>query len=236
MKSFLEQVNKEYQELSEKLLNSYRVANQNYKQQRTERVYTEEELQKMLRRTTEQASTEFTDATAALNRKVKQRLHDLKNKTFPALAVHDVPADYAVRINNALQFLMVEGADITDSTASEILADFLSDPATMKRFRSVIEKQKAESLSDAYGNTTFPLTFGPLERVEKFTAAFSELEGMVNGLYIRNMAESETEYIPGGAKLYVPTNGYTQLVLEQAAVEQAGTVAAMIAELLPVQE
>lgn len=230
-KAYLEQLINTYHELNKELETAYRTANKQFKDGSASKVYTDEYLQQILRSGTEQASSSFATQAAALNDKAKRYIAELKKKIVPALSEIEKPADYAVRVNNALQFVQVEGAEIDDATAFQILHDFINDIETMQRFRSAIEHQKGEKLSDAYGRTTFPLTFGRLEKCEQLLEAFAELEATADRLFIRKKAETETEYTPSGVKLSVPMDGYSQLISEKNAAEQAETLEKMVGEL-----
>ncbi len=231
LKKALEHLIEEYHSYNKELEESTRTANQKYKQGFSENVYTDEYLLKALSEATEKASSCFYGEAEALNAKARQHIAAMKAKLIPALNEGERSSDYAVKVNNALQFIQLEGAEIDDSTAANILKEFLSDIDTMQRFRSVIEHQKGEKLSDAYGNTTFPLTFGRLTKCERFIEALEELEGTAEKLFIRGKAETETEYLKNGKKLSVPMDSYMQLMSEKNIIEQAEKAEAMTAEL-----
>lgn len=230
-KKFLEQLIAAYHELNAQLEGNIRSANQKYREQSQEQVFTDEYLQNNLNHTIAQAMTEFLSQAAVLNTQAKQHIAAAKEKQSASLVMVDKLPDYAIRVSNALAFLQIEGPEITDATAAQILKDFLGDVEIMQRFRSVIERQKGEKLSDAYGKTTFPLTFGQLEKCEMLLDAMAELENMAEHLFIRKKTETEVEHFKNGVKLYVPMDGYSQQVGELSILEQAGTVEAMAAEL-----
>lgn len=231
IKKFLQQLIAAYHELNAQLEGNVRSANQKYRDQSLEQVYTDEYLQNNLNQTIAQAMTDFMSQAAELNTQAMQRIAATRKKLVDALALKNKPTDYAIRIGNALAFLQIEGPEITDATAAQILKDFLGDVEIMQRFRSVIERQKGEKLSDAYGKTTFPLTFGQLEKCEMLMDAMAELENMAEHLFIRKKAETDVEHFKNGVKLYVPMDGYSQQVGELSILEQAGTVETMAAEL-----
>ncbi len=231
VKAYLEQLTKEYHELNKELETDYRSANKRYKDGSASGDYTDEYLRKSLNLTLGAATDKFYKSSELLNAKAKKYISELKKKIIPALSEMEKPSDYAIRVNNALQFILVEGTEIDDATAFQILHEFERDIETMKRFRSVIEHQKGEKLSDAFGRTTFPLTFGRLEKCERLIEAFSELEATTERLYIQKKAETETEYTPSGVKLSVPMDGYSQLIRETNSAEQAETLEKMVGEL-----
>lgn len=230
-KAYLEQLVSEYHELNKQLETCYRAANNQYKDDSVSEIYTAEYLQKNLDSMRGAASEEFHKKSELLNVKAKNYISELKKMIVPALSDIEKPSDYAVRVNNALQFVQLEGEKIDDATASQILRDFVNDIEIMQRFRSVIEHQKGEKLSDAYGRTTFPRTFGQLERCEQFFEAFAELEATTDRLFVHKKAETETEYVSSGVKLFVPMDSYSQLISEKNAVEQAETLEKMVGEL-----
>ena len=234
-KKFLEQLIAAYHELNTQLEGNIRSANQKYRDQSLEQVYTDEYLQNNLNQTIAQAMTDFLSQAAALNSQAKQHIAAAKEKQSASLEMVDKSPDYAIRVSNALAFLQIEGPEITDAMAAQILKDFLGDVEIMQRFRNAIERQKGEKLSDAYGKTTFPLTFGQLEKCEMLMNAMEELENMAEHLFIRKKAETEVEHFKNGVKLYVPMDGYSQQVGELSILEQAGTVEAMAAELAGVK-
>lgn len=236
IKAVVERLIAEYHQLNKELEGSTRAANHQYKKGVAENVYTDEYLRNALDTAINNANLYFAGEAAALNAKARQSVAELKAKLIPALSTSEHIHDYAVKVNNALQFVQLEGADIDDETAAQILHDFTGDMEIMQRFRNVIERQKGEKLSDAFGNTTFPLTFGRLYACERFIEAMAELEGTAEKLFIRGKTETETEFSNSGKKLSVPMDCYMQLMSERNIVEQAGTVEAMAAELFKVSD
>lgn len=231
IKGFLAQLIAAYHELNTQLEENIRTANQKYRDQSREQVYTDEYLQTSLNQTIAQAMKDFLAQATELNAQAKQRIAAVKENHVGFLTKVDKSPDYAVRISNALAFLQVEGPEVTDETSAQILKDFLGDVETMQLFRRVVERQKGEKLTDAYGKTTFPLTFGQLEKQELFMVAMAELEDMADHIFLRQKTETEVEHLRNGVKLYVPMDGYSQQVGELSILEQAGTVEAMAAEL-----
>lgn len=232
----LKAIMNDYHELNKQLDTSVRDANKQYKDGLRSGVYTDEHLRKALDTKLGEATAHFNEAAEQLNAKAKKHISAMKETVIPALSDFAKPADYYIRVNNALQFIQADGAEIDDETASQILHEFERDVETMQRFRRVIENQKGEKLSDAYGDTTFPKTFGRLERCEKLIAAFAELESTADRLFVRTKSETETEYTKTGVKLSVPMDCYTQLVSETNVVEQADTIESMIGTLFTSSE
>ena len=126
-KQFLAQLIAAYHELNAQLEGNIRSANQKFRDQSQEQVYTDEYLQNNLNQTIAQAMTDFLSQAAALNSQAKQHIAAAKEKQAAALAMVDKSPDYAIRVSNALAFLQLEGSEITDATAAQILKDFLGD-------------------------------------------------------------------------------------------------------------
>lgn len=233
VKTALEQLIEAHQENIKQLADGIRAVNQQFKDNAASDIYTPEYLRTVYEQNKDSLLATAQKKATALNAKAVQLVDDLKRKSFRALGSFEKPSDYATKINNALQFIQIEGADITDSTAYNILHEFIDDMETMQHFRRVIEKQIAPSgkqISDEYGNTTFPLTFGRLLNFEKFVNALTELEEMTSTLFIKNLTETETEFLHG-MTISVPMDSYMQLVTERNIIEQAETVENMIVEL-----
>lgn len=238
IKDQLAQLISKYYESQQNLAYSVRALNQKYKKDVHENTYTPEHLRKVYEADKDSLMEAAADKAKAFNATARGAVEHLRSKAALAFRAFDKPADYAVRIGNALQFVKIEGAEIDDETAAQILRDFTGDVEIMQRFRAVIEKQIAPSdrqIADQYGNTTFPRTFGQLFKCEKFLDAMAELQEMADTLFIRKLSQTETEYL-NGEQISVPTDGYMQLVTERNIIEQAETVEAMAGELFTVTE
>lgn len=238
IKAQLEQLIGEYHASQQSLADGVRALNQKYKEDVQANTYTPEHLREVYEENKAALLAAAAEKAKVLNASARGAVEHLSGKAVPALSTSEKPADYAVRISNALQFIQLEGAAISDETAAQILRDFTGDMEIMQRFRSVLEKQIAPSdrqIADQYGNTTFPQTFGQLFKYEKFRDALAELQEMADTLFIRKLSQTETEYLHG-ATLSVPTDGYMQLVTERNIIEQAETVENMISELFATTE
>ena len=229
----LNQYISEYHQISEQHEAAVRAVNVQFKASRASGLYTERYLHDFLNNGLEKANSSYKVRAEELNAKVRNYVDNVKQKAFAALHKVEKSTNYLLQISNAVMFLRDEGANITDETASQILQSFTKDIETMQRFRNLIEHQKGEKLTDSYGNTTFPLTFGHLQRYEKFAAAFTELTETVDKLFIRPTTETDIEFY-NGTKLSVPMPCYMQLVSEKNAVEEAETVETMLSELFEV--
>lgn len=236
IKEQLEQLITEYHQVQRELADGCRLAKSQLLTNAQTELYTPEGLREQYNRQKDGLLTSANNKAVALNAKAVKAVASLKADALKALYEVDRGKDYAASVNNALQFIQIEGESITDKTAAQILKAFINDIETMQRFRSVIEKQvaaKGEQLTDAYGHTTFPQTFGKLYHAETFAQALTELEEMASNIFIRELTQTETEFLHG-VSVSVPTDSYMQLVTERNIIEQAETVDTMLAELFTV--
>lgn len=149
------------------------------------------------------------------NQKLKVILDEAKKTVFPELKKTSRPTDYATQVNNALQFLVIEAEQINDDTAYMILKDFIDDLDQMKLFKNVIGKRV--DLIDPNGNSTFPKTFGKLNKVEMVMNTFDEMESIANMLFVYPREDGET-YIVNGQAYSVPVDSYEQMADEESII------------------
>ncbi len=146
------------------------------------------------------------------NQKLKVILDEVKKQVIPEyFNKASRSSDYATQVNNALQFLVIEGEQITDDTAYMILKDFINDIDQMKLFKNVIGKRV--ELEDHNGNTTFPKTFGKLNKIEMVLNTFNEMESMANMLFIYPREDGQS-YIMNGQAYSIPSDSYEQMADE----------------------
>ncbi|WFD09955.1 hypothetical protein [Tepidibacter hydrothermalis] len=146
------------------------------------------------------------------NQKLKVILDKAKKQVLPELFNKaSKPSDYATKVNNALQFLMIEAEQITDDKAYMILKDFIDDYNQMKLFKNVIGKRV--DLIDPNGNSTYPKTFGKLNKVEMVMNTFDEMESIANMLFIYPREDGQT-FIMNGQSYSVPIDSYEQMADE----------------------
>lgn len=149
------------------------------------------------------------------NQKLKVILDEAKKTVLPELKKTSKPSDYATQVNNALQFLVIEAEQINDDTAYMILKDFIDDLDQMKLFKNVIGKRV--DLIDPNGNSTFPKTFGKLNKVEMVMNTFDEMESIANMLFVYPREDGET-YIVNGQAYSVPVDSYEQMADEESII------------------
>lgn len=177
--------------------------------------YKLEYIQEQIRNEVAAARSNAEKLNKVYNQKLKVILDEAKKTVLPELKKTSKPSDYATQVNNALQFLMIEAEQINDDTAYMILKDFIDDLDQMKLFKNVIGKRV--DLIDPNGNTTFPKTFGKLNKVEMVMNTFDEMESIANMLFIYPREDGET-YIMNGQAYSVPVDSYEQMADEESII------------------
>lgn len=130
------------------------------------------------------------------------------------------PSDYAIKVNNALQFLQLEDSEsLTDDVAYNILRDFLDDYEQMGHFKRVIVKKKGYYNPDEV-YYAFPKTFEAYEKADSILKVFSKvhneygdsLDGMIEDVFIHPKTETTNDFIyAGGSAFTIPDYGYTEI-------------------------
>ena len=163
--------------------------------------YQMEYIQEQIRNEVAAVRTNSENLNKVYNQKLKVILDKAKKQVLPELFDKGTkPSDYATKVNNALQFLMIEGEQIDDDKAYMILKDFFDDIDQMKLFKNVIGK-KVE-LEDQNGNSTFPKTFGKLNKIEMILNTFNEMESIANMLFIYPREDGQTFIVGGQAIVF----------------------------------
>jgi hypothetical protein len=147
------------------------------------------------------------------NQKLKAVIAEAKGQLLP-MVVKPVtkPADYATKVSNALKYLELEGAEITDEVAYDYLKEFIDDYGQMMIFKRIIEKQV--ELEDANGNTTFPLTFGKLNKVKTASNTFNEIEALANMLFLYPKEQGQEVLRVNNVGYAIPMDSYEQEIGE----------------------
>lgn len=162
-----------------------------------------------------------------LNQKLKLVIADAKKQVLPML--YEKPkaiTDKAVLVNNALQLLQIEGTEITDDVAFDILKEFIDDYEQMKVFKRVIGKHV--ELETAIGTSTFPKTFGKYNKIETALNTFNEVESIANGIFLHKKGFGE-RYVVNLQTFTIPVDGYGQIQDEDAIINYS-TIIEKIAE------
>lgn len=146
--------------------------------------YLTEKYEKKLQDLTQRYQARATEE----NRQLQQLAAEIKEKYIsPLIRSEKKDPDYAVKINNAIQFLSAEGENITDTVARNILADFIFDYETMRRFEKLISTQTGKAAIDPRGNTRFPETFGHMQKVDEVMKKYIEIEEITAALFKREL-------------------------------------------------
>lgn len=166
------------------------------------------------------------------NQKVKVIIAEEKENTLPK--PKEKTADYAIRVSNALKYLEIEGQELKDETAFEILKDFVDDYEQMKLFKQVIKRQlHTEMLVNSEGKNMFPNTFGNFNKFERLLDTFDEMEVIANVLFLKGKPHSEI-YIFDNARVDLPLlslPGYTELTNEDEILKLAEIIDITVNEL-----
>lgn len=175
--------------------------------------------------------SENVDKTNKLfNQKVKAIIAEEKENIIPK--PKEKSGDYAIRVSNALKYLEIEGNELKDENAFEILKDFVDDYEQMKLFEQVIKRNlKTDMLTDIEGKHIFPKTFGNYNEVKMLLNTFDEMETIANVLFLKSKPHSEM-YIFDNAKIMLPLlslPGYTELANEDEIIKLAEIIDVMIA-------
>lgn len=164
---------------------------------------------------------------AVLNQKLKLIIADAKKQVLPMLyeKSKNIP-DKAVLMNNALQLLQIEGSEITDDVAFDILKEFIDDYDQMKTFKRVIAKHV--ELETAVGTSTFPKTFGKYNKIETALNTFNEVESIAETIFMHKKLDGQ-KYVVNHVTFIIPMDGYGQMQDEGAIIDYA-TIIEKIAE------
>lgn len=177
--------------------------------------------------------SENVDKTNKLfNQKVKAIIAEEKENILPK--PKEKSADYAIRVSNALKYLEIEGKELSDETAFQILKDFVDDYEQMKLFKQVIKRQmKTEILENAEGKSKFPKTFGNFNKIEMLVNTFDEMEAIANVLFLKGTNKSET-YIFDNAMIQLPLlslPNYSELTNENEIIKLAEIIDITVNEI-----
>lgn len=184
--------------------------------------YKMEYIQEQIRVEVAAARESSEELNNTYNQKLNNILDKAKKQVLPELFTKPTQSsDYATKVNNALQFLMIEAEQITDDTAYMILKDFIDDLDQMKLFKNVIGKKV--DLIDPNGNSTFPKTFGKLNKVEMIMNTFNEMESIANMLFVYPREDGQT-FIVNGKAYSVPIDSYEQMAGEDNIISFAGII------------
>lgn len=193
--------------------------------------YTADGLKQTILDITSSYRSNWTKGDALYNQKVQVLISGMVKEIQKKLEPNfKKPADYATQIANAMKFIELEGKDINDESAFMVLEDFIGDNTQMNRFRHMIQKQKGvESLLDWNGKTTFPLTFGELQKYEDIKKELDTLTE--NGAAIFLTKKHTTMETFAGARYDIPTDTPFDTYQEIAVLDSAKRLEALLANV-----
>ena len=218
-------IHQEYEETIRKI-------NSAYKQKAIEvSIFSDDELlKKSCEDALAAANQEYKTHCIKFNKRINQYLEEVKNGLLSELSESNNSTEYILRFNNALIFFNAEGTNITDDIASEIFGEFKKDMPLMHRVRRMVELKLETPLLDASGNTTFPKTFGNLQKYEMYLTQFNTVCSIAENLFLLECVNGEVEYIKG-YKLTVPMLSYPEMLYEAQIIEEADLLQEMTSEL-----
>lgn len=175
-----------------------------------------------------------------LNQQVKEIIASVKADVLKAMGMTDKKqksADYATKINNAIQFMKMTLDDVdTDDVAAldaelhSILKDFIDDYDTMNQFKKMVEK-KIPNFINSNGDCIFPKTFGKWAKVRSIMNTFDELESSAENLFIYKRTDSQEVIRIQGLAFALPMDGYAEDNAEQMIVDAAIILDALADEI-----
>lgn len=212
MKAELAKLIQDYKESSESYVKRLKETLQKFSSPIMKERYTEKGLSDAIDEARAEIMDEWNKVNEIFNQKAKMIVSDAE-EGIAAKIMGSVqkPSDYAIRVNNAMQFLGMETKEtLTDDAAYAILKDFTSDYEQMKLFQRVLEN-KGIYVGVELGSPNFPKTFGKLSEAEAALASFGDVKEMVENIFIHKKYDSDdTVYVFN--KIYpMPMDGYTEI-------------------------
>jgi uncharacterized protein (DUF952 family) len=182
-------------------------------------MYKPEYIRETIKKEMDAALEENKKLNKLYNQQIKNIIEGAKKQMLPVLNKQvQKPADYAMKINNALQLLAIEGDGITDESAFDILKDFMEDNDQMRIFKRVIGKHV--ELETSTGGTLFPKTFGKLNQVESILNTLAEMEAIAENIFLHKKQSGQT-YTINSVQYILPMDGYGETTDELAIVDYA---------------
>jgi len=169
--------------------------------------------------------------SAVFNQKLKIVIENAKKILIPNSG-NDKPPDYAIRVNNALQFLSLQFDTLTDEKAYEILKGFVDDVEQMRLFKGVIETRAFSISADSDRvEDTYPRTFKKLKQVDEVQSCINRIELIAENLFLYPKLDDE-RYIMGGTSFMLTMEAYEELAEEVDILRLAKEIDAMAAEMV----
>lgn len=167
-----------------------------------------------------------------LNQQLKTVVAEVKNEVLPFISSKpNKPADYATQVNNALQFLNLEGEELTDEKAFKILKPFLDDFEQMDLFADVVEKQIGyPNFIGSQGGCRFEKTFGKTNRIRTLLNLFNEVEAIAENIFLFPKVDGES-WIINNTAFNVKQDGYSETSSESNILNLCDAIENIVADM-----
>ena len=224
-----------YQLLSEGQESAYDHAWKRYADEISAGVYSVQEAQKRLREARQRADADFDAKRAEINGDLVNAVKRLYSHVMDTVAPKRA-ADHATRVSVALQLLSIEGPELTDAVAADILKEFIAgrDFDAMETFYRVIQRQVEPEtrLITPHGATTWPDTFGDLFIYRRIMSELDEMLNMAEKMYMHSRERGLSTKRIHGEEDFAPMDGYLEPFAEATAPGMAENLEADIAYFL----
>lgn len=160
-----------------------------------------------------------------LSQKAKSIIAEAKKEVLPFVDLSQRKiSDYAMQINNAIQFIRLEGKELTDDKAYKILKSFIDDFEQMDLFADMVEKQVGtEKFINSSGECNFIKTFGMTNRIKTLLNLFNDVEGIVENLFLFPKVDAEY-FIIDNIRYTVKQDGYSEISAEENTLNLCGCI------------
>lgn len=223
-----------YQLLADSQERAYIQAWKRYREDLADGVYSPDEAKRRLNDARKSANADFDAKRAEINGDLVNAVKRLYSHVVDTVAPKRA-ADHATRVSVALQLLSLEGKDLTDKVAADILKEFIAgrDFDAMETFYRVIDKQVGPSknalvpetaggtiLTKPNGAPAWPETFGDLFIYRRLMSGLDDLLSLTGNMYVHPRKEG-FDNILAGERDIVPLDGYNESFAEATAPEMA---------------
>lgn len=195
--------------------------------------YTSEYIRTAIQEELNTILAESNKTDLVLNQKLKSVIAETKEAVLPFLNNADKQStDYALKINNALQFLKSEGKDISDETAYKILKPFINDFEHMDLFADMVEKQVGtENFINSSGECNFNKTFGATNRIRTLLNLFNDVESIAENLFL--FPKVDAEYlIFNNERFSIKQDGYSETSSESNLINLCNTITDIVENMV----
>lgn len=195
--------------------------------------YTHEYFCSAVQEELDSVAVESDKTDTVLNQKLKTVVAEVKNEVLPFISNKpNKPVDYATQVNNALQFLSLEGEQLTDEKAFKILKAFLDDFEQMDLFADVVEKQIGYStFMDSQGGCRFEKTFGKTNRIRTLLNLFNEVEAITENIFLFPKKDAKSVIINNVA-FNTKQDGYLETSSESNILNLCDAIENIVADML----